>query len=143
MMNKESELDVYFYIVGWICIGMILLMGLVFKIGGNRVIDMIPKCFFHLATGYYCPGCGGTRAVKELLKGDFLHSLYYHPFVGYVTLIGGWFMFSQTVEHLSKERVRIALHFRQVYMWIGIFLIVGNCLIKNGAKLLWGISLMR
>lgn len=40
-------------------------------------------CLFHLLTGWYCPGCGGTRAVKYLLQGNFMMSLQYHPLVLY------------------------------------------------------------
>ena len=29
-------------------------------------------CLFHLATGYYCPGCGGTRAIASLLHGQVI-----------------------------------------------------------------------
>lgn len=143
MIEKEEELDIYFYRIGWIMIG--ILIGAIFLRGiyGEAILNRIPKCFFHLVTGYYCPGCGGTRAVKKLLQGKILQSLFYHPFVGYVGVMGGWFMISQTIEHLSKERIRIALHFRQVYMWIGISLIIGNCLIKNGIKFFMGVSLMR
>ena len=43
----------------------------------NEVFGFIKKllgigmpCAFHSLTGLYCPGCGGTRAVRELLYGD-------------------------------------------------------------------------
>ena len=29
-----------------------------------------PPCPFHLATGWYCPGCGGLRMTHDLLNGD-------------------------------------------------------------------------
>lgn len=29
-----------------------------------------PKCPIHLATGFWCPGCGGQRAVSQLLQGN-------------------------------------------------------------------------
>ncbi len=31
-------------------------------------------CIFHSITGFYCPGCGITRAIKAALKGDFYSS---------------------------------------------------------------------
>lgn len=30
----------------------------------------LPPCFFHEATGLYCPGCGSTRALQRILQGD-------------------------------------------------------------------------
>lgn len=37
-------------------------------------------CIFHKLTGLYCPGCGGTRAVYWLLKGNVAYS-----FIVYIT----------------------------------------------------------
>ena len=44
-------------------------------------------CLFHLLTGFYCPGCGGTRAIRLLLKGELIKSFCYHPFVPYLALV--------------------------------------------------------
>ena len=33
--------------------------------------DWMPKCIFHLTTGYDCPGCGSQRAMHALMTGDF------------------------------------------------------------------------
>lgn len=40
-------------------------------------------CLFHLITGFYCPGCGGTRAIRMLIHGKVMASFCYHPFVPY------------------------------------------------------------
>ena len=34
-----------------------------------------PRCLFHELTGLNCPGCGGTRAVRALLHGEFRAAL--------------------------------------------------------------------
>ena len=36
---------------------------------------LFPPCLFHALTGLYCPGCGGTRAVYQLLHGHILPAL--------------------------------------------------------------------
>ena len=36
---------------------------------------------FQAVTGFYCPGCGGTRAVKYLLRAEVGRSIQYHPLV--------------------------------------------------------------
>ena len=41
----------------------------------------ISDCSIRRTLGIYCPGCGGTRAAKALLKGNILLSLKYNPIV--------------------------------------------------------------
>ncbi len=38
-------------------------------------------CPIHAVTGGFCPGCGSTRAVHELVHGDVAGSLVCHPLV--------------------------------------------------------------
>lgn len=40
-----------------------------------KTTKWLPKCFFNQLTGFYCPGCGNTRALYHLIHGDFLLSL--------------------------------------------------------------------
>jgi hypothetical protein len=61
--------------------------------GAGRTIP----CPFHAATGLWCPGCGMTRAVHHLLRGDVLGALSFNVFVPLVvagTIIGWWSWFS-------------------------------------------------
>ena len=39
------------------------------------------ECIIHKCFKVYCPGCGGTRAVVELLYLNLAKSLYYNPIV--------------------------------------------------------------
>ncbi len=43
-------------------------------------------CPFHRLTGWYCPGCGGQRALHELLHGHFTAALRFNPFAVLVFL---------------------------------------------------------
>lgn len=52
-----------------------------------------PPCPFHALTGLWCPGCGTTRALHELLRGDLAAASELNPlmvvalpFLGYSAL---------------------------------------------------------
>ena len=127
----SSVLDKCFYIIGWVCIGIAGIVFLSAKFGLFQKLGGFPPCMFHRLTGYYCPGCGGTRAVIALFRGKILTSLYFHPIVVYTAVLGGWFMLSQTIERLSNGKLQIGLHYRDLYLWIALAIIILNCLIKN------------
>lgn len=141
-MKKDPSQDSNFYILGWCCLGLaigIVVLNDVFHI---KLADLVPPCLFHHITGLYCLGCGGTRALFALARGNIVKSLFYHPIVVYTALVGGWFMISQTIDRLSCGKTKIAMHFRLIYVWIGVGLAVINCLYKNVWFLLTGEALM-
>ena len=87
-------------------------------------------CLFRLLTGFYCPGCGGTRALWALLSGHPLLSFLYHPLVPYSALTAVWLLGPRLLyRRTGKEKYRRELTLPYVYFGIG--LIVLNFLIKN------------
>ncbi len=52
--------------------GAVILLGLMAFFG-------FYKCPFRFITGIPCPGCGMTRAFRELVKGNIRRAFYYHP----------------------------------------------------------------
>ena len=38
-----------------------------------------PKCSFYALSGFYCPGCGTSRALHQLLHGNLLGALAFNP----------------------------------------------------------------
>lgn len=142
MFKTDKKLDNRIYILGWIANGVILLLGIFLIITGINPFRLSRPCMLHLITGYYCPGCGGTRAVYFLLRGHVLRSFCYHPIVLYSVVIGEWFMISQTIERISRGRFRIGMHVREIYLWAGLGIIVVNFLIKNAALIIFHIDLL-
>ena len=139
---KTTEIyDKCFYIIGWMGIGALTVLWIIWKAGFLGGIT-IPPCTLHSITGYYCPGCGGTRAVYALFQGKFLTSLFYQPFILYTAVIGGWFMVSQTIERCSRGKIHIGMHFRPIWAYIGIGIIFLNCIVKNLFILVADVHLM-
>ena len=119
----------------------------------NSLMDLVETfrklpCVFRMFTGLYCPGCGGTRAVKALLRGQIGMSLYYHPFVLYLTV---WIGFEVLVWliHIIRRwsgktdwwKERFLLRYR--YWAIGgLAVILLNWIIKNGILIFWGLEWM-
>jgi hypothetical protein len=41
--------------------------------------SLLPPCMFHAATGLFCPGCGITRAMHALVRGDLIKAWQMNP----------------------------------------------------------------
>lgn len=112
----------------------------------TRMIDVttfLYPCLFHQLSGLYCPGCGGTRAVKALLEGHFISCFIYHPVVFYCFILYVVFMGSHTLEHIWKKWNNMqkksphkklfvrGLEFKVIYVYLGILIILVQWMIKN------------
>ena len=114
----------------------------------NEVFGFIKKllgigmpCAFHSLTGLYCPGCGGTRAVRELLYGDLRMSFQYHPLV----LYGAAVVLLELVSWgASRVFHRPGLHIRRynLFILVGAGIVVGNWFYKNYMLVFRGVDLL-
>lgn len=75
---------------------------------------ILGKCTFHELTGYHCPGCGNTRSVKALLRGDIVLSLRNNPTILFLTLVGAAFYIEILLSVLGKK---IKLFPRNAAFW--------------------------
>ena len=141
-MKKEPSQDIYFYITGWCFIALTLMYLILKYVFHLEILEYIGACTLYKWTGFYCPGCGGTRAVNAILNGDWISAVFFHPFVPYTLLIGTWFMLTQTIEKITYGKIQIALHFRMIYVWIAIALIAINFIWKNAMLILTGVPPM-
>lgn len=93
--------------------------------------EVMRPCVFYTATGYYCPGCGGTRSVIALLNGRFLVSALDFPMVMYCVVVYGWFMVSHTIEKISRRRIPIGMKYSHGWIYGSLVVVIIHCVVKN------------
>lgn len=124
-MDKSIEKTLYK--AGWILLPIIAAIVFLYR---YLPFFRLP-CVLFYCTGIYCPGCGGTRAVRELLHGHIFKAFYYHPFVPYCALLCAWFMISHTVEKLSGGKIPVGMKFHPAYLYAGLIIILANWVLRN------------
>jgi Protein of unknown function (DUF2752) len=70
-----------------------------------------PRCPIYSATHLLCPGCGGTRALHELLHLNVAGALRYNALITVlVPLALAWFAFCwyKSVRHGTAVQIRLA-----------------------------------
>lgn len=92
--------------------------------------QIIPTCFWYRLTGYYCPGCGGTRAVKALFHLHFLQSFLFHPLVLYICVVGSIFWIKNTWAFISHGKYK-GLKLRPLYLYVALIIILLQWCVKN------------
>lgn len=98
---------------------------------GIQITELNPyPCVLYTFLGWYCPGCGGTRAVVLLMKGQFLNSFLYHPVVPYTAVLFTAYIVSHSLNIISRGKI-FAMKFRPVYLYIMIGIIILQCIVKN------------
>jgi hypothetical protein len=80
-------------------------------------------CVFHETTGFYCPGCGMTRAVHAALHGHLLAAIRFNPLMIFVLPPLLWRILADAWSPAPRTPVRpmwLYLFFALVLaFWIG------------------------
>ena len=127
--KNSRSLEDYLYLTGWIflltgSIGIYLYLHIVLpNLQGYT-------CMVYRLFGFYCPGCGGTRAVSALLAGHPLLATWYHPLVTYTIVIFGGFMLTQTLARLHIGGIK-GWKFHEWHLYAAVAIMIGNFILKN------------
>lgn len=95
----------------------------------ESVSQGIYPCLFHVVTGAYCPGCGGTRALLALLHGRVADSIWLNPLVLYMAVSIPSFLMYRLYCMRKKKTPRPAVW--MTVLFIGIAVLVVNFVVKN------------
>lgn len=135
-MNKVKKINTPedgLFLAGWMILAVsVLLVALKNCIFPDLVIiDVMRPCYIYSLTGFFCPGCGGSRSVAALVHGRFLVCAVNFPLVAYSVIMYLWFMISQTIQRVSQNRIPIGLRWRHCYLWIALGILIGHFVAKN------------
>ncbi len=86
-----------------------------------QVFVHIPVCPSYEKLHLYCPGCGNTRSVMALLRGDILGSIRYNVTPVLLAVLGGlWYV--QGILRVLGKRVRLLP--QSLWFWLGLIALV-------------------
>lgn len=98
-------------------------------------------CVFHLVTGMYCPGCGGTRAIKYLLTGHPILSWCYHPLVLYAVVAVSLEVISAAIAKRIGQ-LKWYLGHEAAFLYGGLAIVIVNWVYKNYMLMVKGVDLL-
>lgn len=139
-MSKKEEKSLY--ILGWMLLGAAAVLAGVTKGFPMQMKIFSLPCIFWELTGYYCPGCGGTRACAALFRGEIVRSFLCHPVVVYTAVVFAWYMISHTIEYLTRGRLAVGMRYRDLYLYLAAAIILIQWVVRNLLKLVWGIDIL-
>ena len=130
-MKKEKSLNDYVYISVIITVLLLILFYVIYVAIGKLPIF---NCWIYEKFGIYCPGCGCTRALVNLFQGNIIKSLYYNPTVLYTVIILIFYLVGNTIAKVLKKDSKYILKYTPILIYVGIFILIGTCIIKNLLK---------
>lgn len=138
LKNKEYTIEAALFNVGIISLIIMTALILSDRYFPMQISRIKLPCMFNVITGLYCPGCGGTRALKALFSGDIIRSFICNPAVVYAAGLYVWFMCSHVLARLTKGRVS-GLKYRHIYLCILFLILLVNFLVRNYLLINYGV----
>ena len=99
---------------------LVLLLALIFYWLEFFIFSM-PPCRLYYFFELMCPGCGGTRSVEALLRGDIFTSFRLNPLVIFACLLGMAF-YAELIFSIFNRKIKIVPR-SMAFLWVmvGIF----------------------
>lgn len=105
----------------------------VFFTNRNPEQGLFIPCFFHKATGLYCPGCGVTRGTWKLLHGDIHGALGSNILLPFILGIIGYEIIRKFAKTLFAKELP-AMSFGKTAIILGIAVVIAFTVLRNIPK---------
>lgn len=96
--------------------------------GYYLLVSMTPiviPCVFHEITGLLCPGCGVTRMLLAISRGEFVEAFGYNPALFVLLPVLAADLFWYTYLYIRYGRVKSRIHSAVMWTAIVILLVFG------------------
>lgn len=108
-----------------VLIPILLLVLYIIKDSFFSLLYLLPPCFLYSHFHLYCPGCGNTRSVAALLRGDLLTALKYNivPFLVLIIAIAGYielatYSFGKPIKILPRKLIVYLILIALVFLYL-------------------------
>lgn len=131
--RELGSTDKLLYELGLVALGIAFAAVLLYVCTGINVLRIRFTCIFNKVTRLPCPGCGGTRSVRALLRGEILKSIYDYPPLIYGVLVYAVFMarcFLYKYFGVKKAKDGAVI----TYIYVGIGLMILQWIVKIVAQ---------
>ena len=135
--NNLGSTDRLLYEFGLAALGIGIAAVLLYFCTGINVMNLGYPCIFNKLTHLCCPGCGGTRAARALMKGEILKSIYDYPPLLFGVVVYVVFMIRCTLYiffGVRKSRDGAVVK----YMYIFVILMLVQWVVKLVAQICFG-----
>ena len=123
--KKElGNTDKLLYELGLVALGIGVAAVLLYICTGFNVLSIKYPCLFNKITHLCCPGCGGTRALRAFLRGEFIKSLYDYPPFLYGVIVYAVFMTRCFLyRHFGIRKSRDGAVKIHIYIFLALILV--------------------
>ena len=90
MISKYVRLGLASLFLLFALAGVLLVAAVEYVPSVQKSVEL-PKCAFQQTTGFYCPGCGATRALRRAVRGDFIGALRYNALLTIIAPVLAYF----------------------------------------------------
>lgn len=123
--ESRRSMELFIYHIGKFLWIPVVLAGLWFAgMGGYEAHSELFTCVIRQKTGMICPGCGGTRALYSLCRGEIFQSIRFHPAVAYMALAYLHYMIRCFYRRYKNRKIDTTMHIeRYLYILVVVILI--------------------
>ena len=110
-------------------LGLLAMGGLVLFWFDPRGYHFYPVCYFHMATGLLCPGCGGLRGLHQLLHGHVGAAFRLNPMLVVSLPFAAWLGLRYGLRRARNQPAPIGV--RPVWLWVALAAVLVVSVLRN------------